>query len=310
LVDYFAVLGVKRTSSDREIKDAYRRLAKLYHPDSNPDPTAARRMQQINAAKDVLFDPIKREEHRVMLAIAERPFHTIPTYRPPTVANWPPPAPAPPPVDVKGLRRFTRRPRGRWDKVWRAWFMAIVILLLLAVTGIITYEVTRPKQIVRDPISAIISRYRSVDPIPTAATPPDDTMTVPDDSLPRLKRHGDILFNLGEYRSASKFYEKYLQKDSSDEDVIKNLSFAYFKRGKYAQSLDVLSRQMHGDSNLVVAYYNIGELFLKEEKPFDARNAFQAAVQVGEQMQRAGRGSVAGSVEYYIKAKAELAKLE
>jgi hypothetical protein len=66
---------------------------------------------------------------------------------------------------------------------------------------------------------------------------------------------------------------------------------------------------MHGDSNLIVAYYNIGELFLKEEKPFDARNAFQAAVKVGERMQREGQGANR-SIDYYIKAKSELSKLE
>lgn len=308
MVDHFAVLGLKRTASDREIKDAYRRLAKQYHPDSNPDPTAARRMQQLNQAKDILFDPVKREEHRVMLAIAERPFHTIPTYRPPYAPVYTGRTAAPASAR-RGLFGW-RRPHSRWDKVWRAWFMVIVVLVMLFVTGVITYEVTRIEPVSRDPISEIISRYRGTAPVPFNAVPLDDTMSVPDDSLPRLKRHGDILFNLGEYRSASKFYEQYLKKDSSDEDVIKNLSYAYFKRGKYAQSLDVLSRQMHGDSNLVVAYYNIGELFLKEEKPFDARNAFQAAVHVGEEMQRNGRGTAGGAMEYYVRAKAELAKLE
>lgn len=312
MVDYFAVMGLGRSASDREIKEAYRRLAKLYHPDSNPDQDAPRKMRELNQAKDVLFDPIKREEHRVRLAIAERPFHTIPTYRPPNVPNWPPP---PVREEPRGRRRFfrSRRPRSRWDKVWRGWFMMIVVVILLFVSGVVAYELTQKEPMPRDPVSEIIARYRSLaqQQSPDNTVPVDtDTMTVPDDTLPRLKRHGDILFNLGEYRSASKFYEMYLKKDSSDEDVIKNLSYAYFKRGKYAQSLDVLSRQMHGDSNLVVAYYNIGELFLKEEKPFDARNAFQAAVRVGEEMQREGRGETNGSIDYYIKAKSELAKLE
>jgi tetratricopeptide (TPR) repeat protein len=305
VVNYFDVMGLKRTASDREIRDAYRRLAKQLHPDSNPDPEAARKMQQLNAAKDVLFDPIRREEHRVMLAISERPFSAIPGYRPPGATDWP--AASASPRNRADTRPNARRPRSQWDKLWRGWFMAVVALVLLFVTGVIAYEVTRPEQVVRDPISEIIARYRNA---PRDAPLIEDTATVPDDTLPQLKRHGDILFSLGEYRSASKFYERYLKKDSGDEEVIKNLSLAYFKRGKYAQSLDVLSRQMHGDSNLIVAYYNIGELFLKEEKPFDARNAFQAALRVGEQMQREGRGSTNGSMDYYIKAKSELAKLE
>jgi tetratricopeptide (TPR) repeat protein len=306
-------MGLKRTASDREIREAYRRLAKQLHPDSNPSPDSSRKMRELNQAKDILFDPIKREEHRVMLAISERPFHTIPSYRPPVPPNWRPPGdwrtPPLPDPPRKGIFRWVR-PRSHWDKLWRGWFMAVVVLIMLFVTGVIAYEVSQPNPSSRDPISEIIARHRPTAPLPFDAVPIEDTTTVPDDTLPRLKRHGDILFNLGEYRSASKFYEQYLRKDSTDEDVIKNLSYAYFKRGKYAQSLDVLSRQMHGDSNLVVAYYNIGELFLKEEKPFDARNAFQAAVLVGERMQREGRGSAGGAVEYLVKARSELAKLE
>ncbi len=71
--------------------------------------------------------------------------------------------------------------------------------------------------------------------------------------------------------------------------MIGNLSYALFRQGQYAQTLEVLSRQMHGDSNLVVAYYNIGELFLKEEKPFDARDAFRASIHIADSMFRTGR---------------------
>ena len=49
--DPYSVLGVRPESSDDEIKSAYRRLAKQYHPDLHPnDPTAAARMNEINAA--------------------------------------------------------------------------------------------------------------------------------------------------------------------------------------------------------------------------------------------------------------------
>ena len=58
--DPYKVLGVSRDASDDEIKRAYRRLAKQYHPDLNPgDPVAAKKMQEINAAYEQIKDPQK-----------------------------------------------------------------------------------------------------------------------------------------------------------------------------------------------------------------------------------------------------------
>ena len=60
MLDPYAVLGVTRTAGQNEIKTAYRRLARKYHPDINPHPAAARKFAQINEAYHILIDPQRR----------------------------------------------------------------------------------------------------------------------------------------------------------------------------------------------------------------------------------------------------------
>jgi molecular chaperone DnaJ len=62
--DYYKVLGVGKNASDDEIKKAYRKLARQYHPDRNPgDKEAEERFKQISQAHDVLSDADKRKEY-------------------------------------------------------------------------------------------------------------------------------------------------------------------------------------------------------------------------------------------------------
>src|SRR5687767_3094644 len=62
--DYYATLGVTKASTEKEIKGAFRKLARKFHPDVNPgDKTSESKFKEINEAYEVLGDPAKRKKY-------------------------------------------------------------------------------------------------------------------------------------------------------------------------------------------------------------------------------------------------------
>ncbi|HIK17473.1 MAG TPA: DnaJ domain-containing protein [Leptolyngbyaceae cyanobacterium M33_DOE_097] len=62
--DYYSILGIKKNADADEIKQAYRKLARKYHPDMNPgDKSAEARFKEVNEAYEVLSDPDKRKKY-------------------------------------------------------------------------------------------------------------------------------------------------------------------------------------------------------------------------------------------------------
>jgi curved DNA-binding protein CbpA len=95
--DYYAILNVGKQAHTAEIKRSYRRLALQFHPDKNPETSAAHRFQEINEAYEVLGDP---EQRSVYDARLENPFVEIlqpqeprATHRDPAYRRKRPPVP-------------------------------------------------------------------------------------------------------------------------------------------------------------------------------------------------------------------------
>ncbi len=63
-IDYYKILGISKTATDKEIKTAYRKLARKYHPDLNPENKEAElKFKEINEANEVLSDPANRKKY-------------------------------------------------------------------------------------------------------------------------------------------------------------------------------------------------------------------------------------------------------
>lgn len=71
--DYYKILGVKKNASEKEIKSAFRKLARKYHPDVNPNnKEAEEKFKEINEANEVLTDTEKRKQYDEMLNYYEK----------------------------------------------------------------------------------------------------------------------------------------------------------------------------------------------------------------------------------------------
>jgi curved DNA-binding protein len=65
--DYYKILGVSETASGKEIKQAFRKLARKYHPDKNPgDSSSEQRFKDVNEANEILTDPKKRQKYEAL----------------------------------------------------------------------------------------------------------------------------------------------------------------------------------------------------------------------------------------------------
>jgi curved DNA-binding protein CbpA len=295
--DYYSILGIPRSASEEEIKEAYRRLAKRWHPDANLGSESAQRMMQdLNRAKEVLFEVDTREEYIHLLNLQDSLSQdNLERLR----KKWGDSGFAEPHV-APSMYPVPKFSRGKFYGV------LIIIVGFISIAVVLALQSNSTK-VRKDPIQEIIERNKPTSTLLTPLPVEPDTIKVPDAPPERLAQMAAMLSMLNEHKTAAKYWEKALELDPSNIEVVTNLLFHYLKSKRYEQAFGLVESRVQNDTSKVVIYNRVGEYFLVEGKRFDAEDAFRKAVQLGSRLQLVGTkaaedyGNSKMRLEYFAK---------
>ncbi len=268
--DYFSVLGLPRYASEEEIKEAYRRLALRWHPDANPhDDEALRKMQDLNRAKEVLFEKETREEYRRLLSVQDQlSFENLQKIRQKYKDD----------KDSEAPEIEIRYPYKR-GKVIAG--IAIFFLIL----GGIGYWMSRQSSSSHpsDPVQSIVDRhigYSNPKPIDeNAASIPGDS-----NSPESLERMASSSAMLGDMETAAKYWRASLRADNHPLSTIVNISLAYIKMKQYPAAFAIINEYVTSPRELLLVYTTLGDYFKSELQVVDANDAYTKALQYRTQV--------------------------
>ena len=151
MADYYQILGVSQTASEKEIKKSFRQLAKMYHPDKNiGDDYADERFKQINEAYQTLSDRIKKAQYDAVLNYKRTTVHHTNTYRTTTSKSSHTRKKAHPnqaeikPLTEKQKQWIAKKRRDRHIKAFNrmAVFLGVFLLGFGSVVGVIEVELS------------------------------------------------------------------------------------------------------------------------------------------------------------------------
>jgi tetratricopeptide (TPR) repeat protein len=261
--DYFSILGVPRYASEEQIKEAYRRQALRWHPDANPlDEDAERKMQDLNRAKEVLFDTDTREEYKRVLAIQDQ-------------------------LSLDNLRKLRQKYKDDRDAVlpdieYRFPYdrrrMTVIISGAIILFGVVTYFLVGNKSGGRpgDPIKQIVDRHNPVGSPPSSLLPPTIDTTI---SLDALERLASVSAMMGDYRTAAGYWEAAASQGDKHLSTIVNLSIANLRLRDYPKAFAVIESYAASAQDKLLLYATLGDYFKSESQPVDAKDAYRKALE-------------------------------
>ena len=276
--DYFTILGIPRSASEEEIKEAYRRLAKQWHPDNNhTDPEASRTMQDLNHAKEVLFQKETREEYVRVLKLQDK---ITPEYVERVARKY-----------VRDYER-TSRTLASFPKFDRKKFAVVFAFLIAAVVGAFYFGYTTTAETSptpASPVQAILQRQQTLGTTPKHRGGAD-SVKVPELSADKLAQMAALFVMMEERGTAIKYYEKALTLDPENAEIFTNLLLNLLHHYEYQGAFSLLDGFAKTDSLRVILWSKIGEYFLVESPPRrrDASDAFRNVMIVASRIQDPG----------------------
>ena len=173
--DYYATLGISSTASLEEIRLAYRRQARAYHPDLSTDPDAEERFKEINEAYDILANDDKRQAYDYFTSGNEEPQDATES----TVVSAPPATPVTPPTVAPAAAQQPPRQsgpspsRGRvYPPTWAILLIVLGACIMIAVVigGVLSLRRAQPNGGADNISVTKLTTFLSPPPIPSELT--------------------------------------------------------------------------------------------------------------------------------------------
>jgi hypothetical protein len=260
--DYYSILGLPRYASEDEIKEAYRRLALRWHPDLNLDEEARQKMQDLNRAKEVLFEKETRDEYKKLLDTQDA-------------------------LSYENLQRIRKKYKDQRDAesveidklypVRRKQIIVFTIVLIGGITGLLFLflKTGSHNNTDEDHVRNIVERHS----LPFARDAAKKNIPTPTDSLETLAEIATVSAMMGDLETAAYYWEILLQHGGYRLSTVTDLVLARVKMKDYSGAFGAIETYPKTADDKLVLYVTLGDYFKSERQLFDAEDAYKKALE-------------------------------
>ena len=304
MINYYHILGISKKASQKEIKEAYRKLALRYHPDKNPgNAYAEERFKEISHAYQVLRDSEKKAQHDFALvyeSLNEQTSAYSSASNPYTNSYGQGPA-GPSPNQTRGTR--ARRPvfrtapiNDRQNLVATAWAFGIFFVLAVMAIAFSSYRSYRQEKLRIEQSELAINLFQRAEQayqqqnygyslhllktIGSEHQIPYDANRLKQETLQRLEEHANHYFEQQEYEKAAEFFQLIVQnQERYDALVYAKLVSSYEMMADYPHAIEAYKQVISAEPLTIEARNRLASLYLKQQ---DYEQALKYYLQASE----------------------------